>query len=210
MNAFFGHAAPVRKARFTPNGKFVVSISEDHTLKLWSVPLNQCKGTIDYHKFHSQAVHCLDFYPAKELVVTGGDDCVFCISSYTQLQTYYKSPVFPSPIQDIVVDQVSGLAVVGCLDGQVEMFNLNSQVKTHHFKCEAAVSLVLQPKSSHRFVAFTAKGKAVVFSPMRLENFLEVGLGVDSEVHAVDSLEKGRLLLAMEKGVVLEFVYGEL
>lgn len=210
MNAFFGHAAPVRKTSFTPNGKFVVSISEDHTLKVWSVPLNQCKGTIDYHKFHSQAVHCMAFYPSKQLVVTGGDDCVFCVSSYIKMRTYYKSPVFTSPIQDITVNPISGVAVIGCLDGQVQIFNLNSQVKTHQFKCSGAISLVIQPKMTHEFVGFTSLGKAVVFSPMKLINFQEVSLGVETEIHAVETLEEKKLLIATEKGIILKFEYGNL
>ncbi|MBO7280514.1 MAG: hypothetical protein J6V00_05045 [Bacteroidaceae bacterium] len=41
VKTFKGHTSYVNSASFSPDGKYIVSVSEDYTIKLWKVPTLQ-------------------------------------------------------------------------------------------------------------------------------------------------------------------------
>lgn len=103
MNGFFGHTDSVNNARFTPDGKLIVSVSNDESLKIWRVTQEKEKLTIASKRFHMGAILSLDFHNNWPLVITGGADKVFCISNYDSGDVYFKSPEFEDVIESVCI-----------------------------------------------------------------------------------------------------------
>ncbi|ORY32489.1 WD40 repeat-like protein [Rhizoclosmatium globosum] len=66
-----GHSGVVYSVAFSPDGKTVVSGSNDKTVKVWSVETGECVKTI---VGHSALVNCVVFLPDSKTVVSGSND----------------------------------------------------------------------------------------------------------------------------------------
>ena len=66
-----GHADWVFSAAFSPDGRTVVSGSDDNTLKLWSVSGGECLKTL---QGHTEPVFSVTFSPNGRTVVSGSGD----------------------------------------------------------------------------------------------------------------------------------------
>jgi WD40 repeat protein len=205
MNTFFGHSAPISQACFSPDGRFAVSISEDFTLKKWSILKNSCLGTLSDYKFHSKAVHCLDFQPSKDLVITGGDDGVICISGLTSLETYFKSKEFGSPVQTLAVNDKSGVVLVGCISGKLELFSLTNRCKIKEFESQGPVTTCKFLPQFPAFMWLDADGNFGRLGFGDKEGFAYWETGVQGEAHAFVVADNKNVLLALEAGMVFSF-----
>jgi WD40 repeat protein len=71
-----GHGDDVTSATFSPDGKFVVTASEDTTARLWEVSGWRCQTVL---RGHAGPVRCASFSPDGRLILTAGDDGVALI-----------------------------------------------------------------------------------------------------------------------------------
>lgn len=47
LSSFIGHTNWVRSAKLSPDGRLIVSCSDDKTIKLWDIASNQCIKTFN-------------------------------------------------------------------------------------------------------------------------------------------------------------------
>ena len=73
MQVFAGHAGPVTCGGFTPDGKAVVTASEDSSLRLWNPRSGECSLTVVGYPFHTAGITCLDL-DAGGAALTGSQD----------------------------------------------------------------------------------------------------------------------------------------
>jgi len=66
-----GHRGRLYAARFSPDGKFVVTGSADTTARIWEVPSGRLRSTLQGHTAHIFAV---DVSPDSRRIVTGSGD----------------------------------------------------------------------------------------------------------------------------------------
>ncbi|MCP9258128.1 Lissencephaly-1 [Dirofilaria immitis] len=67
MISKIGHDNWVRGLRFHPAGKYLLSVADDKTLRIWAIAQKRCAKTLDAHKHF---VSSLDFHPSLPYVVT--------------------------------------------------------------------------------------------------------------------------------------------
>lgn len=97
FNSFQGHLGPVTCGGWSPDGKQIISASEDASLRVWNPKTAECvfnvKGKIFAyllvkiildalgHGFHTGPIFCLAFSHASPIVATGSVDKTVCISN---------------------------------------------------------------------------------------------------------------------------------
>ena len=88
LKTFQGHSKWVSSVAFSPDGRTLVSGSEDYTLKLWSVSSGECLKTFQEH---SDSVFGVAFSPDGRTVVSGSEDFtlkLWSVSSGECLKTF--------------------------------------------------------------------------------------------------------------------------
>ncbi|KAJ1430187.1 WD40/YVTN repeat-like-containing domain superfamily [Sesbania bispinosa] len=68
---FQGHSGPVYAATFSPFGDFILSSSEDKTIRLWSTKLN---ANLACYKGHNYPVWDVQFSPAGHYFASSSHD----------------------------------------------------------------------------------------------------------------------------------------
>ncbi|TYZ64592.1 hypothetical protein PybrP1_001504 [[Pythium] brassicae (nom. inval.)] len=71
---FASHENWVRCVRFHPCGKYVISVAEDRTLRVYDIETGRCVRTLD--EAHAHFLTSADVHPSLPLIVTGGIDKV--------------------------------------------------------------------------------------------------------------------------------------
>src|ERR1700722_16428967 len=76
MNVFNGHSGPVTSGMFTPDGKRIVTVSEDSSLIVWDPKTAAALHPItsDDARFHSDVITCLAVNKDSSLAMTGSAD----------------------------------------------------------------------------------------------------------------------------------------
>ncbi|KIJ30639.1 hypothetical protein M422DRAFT_267789 [Sphaerobolus stellatus SS14] len=69
---FRDHTASVRSVAFSPDGKYIVSGSSDHTIRLWSVETGKAVG--EPYQGHTDSVQSVAFSPDGKYIVSGSSD----------------------------------------------------------------------------------------------------------------------------------------
>lgn len=69
--SFFGHVSPVFQVTWSPDSRFVLSGSQDSTLKLWSVKKRALHSDLPGHE---DSVYSVDWDVTGEYVASGGKD----------------------------------------------------------------------------------------------------------------------------------------
>jgi WD40 repeat protein len=71
LGALEGHSSDVSSLAFSPDGRRLVSGSQDHTIKIWDAGARRELTTL---YGHTSFVHCLAFSPDGKTLATGGKD----------------------------------------------------------------------------------------------------------------------------------------
>ncbi len=66
-----GHGSTILSVAFSPDGKYLATVSKDKTAKLWEVPSGRLVTTL---KGHSHGVNSVAFSPDGKSLATGSDD----------------------------------------------------------------------------------------------------------------------------------------
>ena len=71
LRTLTGHTVGIRSLAIDPNGQYLVSGSEDKTIKIWHFESGQLRQTLSGHK---QTVRTLAIHPHGQTIVSGSDD----------------------------------------------------------------------------------------------------------------------------------------
>jgi WD40 repeat protein len=115
-----GHSNSVRSVAFSPDGRQVVSGSDDNTVRLWDAATGALQQTL---KGHSSWVSSVAFSPNRKLETLRviGDWVVEGTSNLLWLPYKYQSPTCQATL--------NGIIFLGYSSGKVLVFNFTPGVK---------------------------------------------------------------------------------
>jgi len=178
-----GHGALVREAAFSPDGRRVVTASDDHTARVWDVT----SGRELMQLKHESQVWRAAFSPDGSRIVTASGDNVARIfdaaTGRKLLELEHGNPIFSSVLAAgfspdgsrlasvssdgtaAVWDAASGRKLVSLQDG-IELLELVSAVQTNLFKelNNVPAAKAVPAMTGIRTIAFSPDGREVVTS----------------------------------------------
>lgn len=162
---FFGHSAGINQVEFTPDGKLVLSASEDASIKYWQVSSGNCLSTLSGRKFHQAAVLSFSCHANKPLVASGSADSTWAISNFENGETYFRSQELPDSETAICATCIASpleALTIGDLDGNLSMFDMTKQIKLAEFKAKKSIVNVKFWEKQRLFVTSTASGEILL------------------------------------------------
>ncbi|WP_372368853.1 DUF4062 domain-containing protein [Candidatus Uabimicrobium sp. HlEnr_7] len=137
-----GHQAAVSKARYTFNGKQIISSGRDGLIKIWDAKSGECYETIDQSP---NKIECLDVNE-KLWVCAGREDnaiSIFSIESRNKIKSLYGHEDW---VKSVAFHPTKKLLVSGSRDKTVRIWNLESNEEIAQFTHDAEVwSVVFHP-----------------------------------------------------------------
>ncbi|XP_037030529.1 katanin p80 WD40 repeat-containing subunit B1 [Bradysia coprophila] len=124
-STFFGHMKSVRTLDFHPYGEYVVSGSNDTTVRLWDVRKdNQC---IYKYRGHIANINSVKFSPDGSWIASAGTEGSVIIWDIRTQQRIIEFQEHASPVTCIQFHPFEFLLAAGRNDGSVDLYDLESR-----------------------------------------------------------------------------------
>lgn len=125
FSTYTGHEDEVNNADFTPDGKLIVSISNDCTAKVWNPRTSKCIQTIKSEKsFHQCPI--ISMFLVGESMVTGDAEGYIYISQYKTGESV--GPITKhSDCVEWIVGSNSKYVACGSIDGTIKIIDVGKQ-----------------------------------------------------------------------------------
>jgi ribosome assembly protein SQT1 len=80
--SFFGHTDSVSCGVFSPDGKYLITASEDTCVKVWELKSQTLLHTIKGKKFHQAPISSIAISKTKNVIATGSFENELAISNF--------------------------------------------------------------------------------------------------------------------------------
>ena len=164
--ATIGHLGAVRDASFSPDGKYLVTVSIDNPAKLWEIEGGQWREKVTLR--HSEWMVCASFSPDSKLLVTASSDCICKIwrleddqwqeKAAIQHSTFVKNASFSPDGNHLVIVSDAGSAKIWWLEGG----KWQEKVTIRHSERKVVTSAQFSPDGKH-LVTTSSRGTVKIW-----------------------------------------------
>lgn len=151
-----GHNGAINIARFTPDGKKVVTVGEDATLRVWAPRTSAQTAIIQGHGFHEAGINALALHEDNTLALTGGQDNNAYLSNLSTGKAKACFAGHNDGVEDVAWAPHNPWAITGSLDGRVGIWDLNTGNNRHFIENGIAGVLGVQVVDNTIFTSDTA------------------------------------------------------
>jgi WD40 repeat protein/serine/threonine protein kinase len=189
LKAVFSHSGPVGHAAFSPDGKRVLTASEDGTARLWDVTTGR---PITAPLKHQGPALGAAFSPDGQILFTGGTDRMVRLWDAVTGQQLGPPLQHPSDVLGLAISPDGKTLATGCADGMVHLWDVVTRtrripmfrVRRGSYMWDLAFSpdskLLITPSVENRFLWDAATGRPV--GPTFNEGARSVALSSDGKI----------------------------
>ena len=147
------HSGVVSDASFSPDGKYLVTVSIDNLAKLWEIEGGQWREKVTL--MHSEWMVCASFSPDSKLLVTASNDCICKIWRLEDDQWQEKAAIQHFSVVNNASFSPDGKHLVTVSDGPARIWGLEDdgrweeKVSIWHFGWREVTSAQFSPDGKH-------------------------------------------------------------
>ncbi|ORX48583.1 WD40 repeat-like protein [Hesseltinella vesiculosa] len=132
MNIFNGHSGPVTAGGFTPDGKKIVSVSEDSTMIIWDpkTAAAEFRLSSDDARFHAESITSLAINRDSTLAISGDMEGKARLINITSGSIVASLENHADSVESISFCDILPLAATGSVDGTISIWD----TQTHRLR----------------------------------------------------------------------------
>jgi WD40 repeat protein len=131
LAVFTNHRGPVHMAKFSKNGRFLYSCSDDSTARVWDLKDmgNMTAPNVAVftgHGFHEAEVLCAVMRDDNNTIITGSSDGTICTSIRNHNRVVNKISAFQNAVEAIELCTIQPWFAAGSMSGDVKVYEIDN------------------------------------------------------------------------------------
>lgn len=165
MNVFTGHGQSVNYGTFTPDGKTLVTCSDDNTLITWDPRSGQAihRFSTDIGRFHRMPINTFAIQKDGSIVATGSQDNNVILINISTGRILESLKAHTDAVESLDFCETMPLLASGSIDGLIIIWDVITMRVRHTFQHREAVTRVQFIKNSCILVSSSADNTIVVW-----------------------------------------------
>lgn len=141
IKLFKGHSGCVHSVLITPNGKEIVSASNDNTIKIWDIKSGKCINTID----GNHDVVSLAITPDGRSIIYGGVYGHITLIDKEKPDDERSFYGHNDWVGELKITSNGMILISGCCDDTIKIWDIKSGKCLKTIECKSVVSLAITP-----------------------------------------------------------------
>ena len=146
-------------------GKFVVTASDDSTMRIWNPREGSTIHKISGHGFHEGAIMSMTFIPKTSGIATASEDETLAICNYNSGKIIGRSLKFGSPIEVIQFYDKLNAVAIGSSAGKVALSDVNNLKVVDERQFDSEVLSMKISEIGNLIVTSHSNGEIIAFDP---------------------------------------------
>jgi len=188
-----GHTGGVRTISLSPNGRFVLSGSEDTTLKLWDFTSGEILRTLSGHE---DAVQSVAFSSDGEMGVSGSNDNTIIVWNLSTGKIVKRLMGHSAPVHSVAVSADGKFVLSGSADNSVILWDFNTGQQLKIFQGHSGAVATVAISSDGTFGISGGYDRIIVLWDLIKGRTLRTFSGHTREVTSVSLSRDGQRLLS--------------
>lgn len=163
---FFGHSGYIFDIDFSPNGKYILTASDDHSAKLFD---SQSGEELQSYNDHSSRVLSCAFSHDSKLVLTGSDDNTAKLWNCLTGELIYTFQGHTNAVQDCKFSPNGQMVLTIGNDQTIRLWSTQTGAQLKIFKCET--------HPWHVRIAFSKNNRTIMFTENDYAVLLDIETG---------------------------------
>ncbi len=201
---FSGHSEGINAVTFSPDGRFLATVSRDTDVKLWDIVTGQQIGSLNAH---AQPVNAVAFSPDSSQLATAGDDGFIILWNLERLELITVLNGQDGAVNDIVFHPNGERLLAGYSSGAMRLWDVvNRRSQLRLLGHTNAIRAVAINSSGSRFASAGVDGRIIIWNGDTGASLfsIEPFLGSDNQPIVINALtyspDDSRLLAANGNG----------
>lgn len=214
VTKFEGHEKPITNVKFSKDYRYIISASEDTSIRIWSLKTGKQVSKLEGHL---GGVNSIYLNPSDTKMISGGSDCSICFWDVQTGELINKIRKHTADVNSVCFNEDASIAISGSVDATAKIWDCRSKGNTPVQVLNDATDSVTCVKTG-RYEIFTTSydGKIRIYDIRKgclttdkiADSLIHVELSNDTQTMLVSTLDSRIILTTKRYGDTMQTYTG--